>query len=739
MILKICIILVILQLLSSIIILYVKRIKTKHKTKCKKLKISRKRINTFGNTIMTNDQLFSSDHDNAVLTKVINQKTSEVISLIPSPSSNDSLTIISKKEKKEKRKDRKKAKLAKLLREKTKIKVKAQKIAKEKIIKEKKRTKPIEKHDDIVEETLQKSKVFKSAHIPIRVCLKLALKNIWKKKFRFLVVIIICCISLAFLSFTIELHGDKLRQNVYTMIENNYNYTDIKKSTPIKSNNNFYDKYESGELDKNSYTTIKEKLPELMVHKYENIDYHYAINDDDISTEFFTGHVTTLIEYDKTNSYTLLAGRLPHESAKEILITDYLVEAFNYFNTFFESGTIYDYLNKYIDLNVQDDYQIVGIVKTNFSNWYSYTGFQNTNIDYTDKRNYAFYNDLKMMNAIIITAPYFEIEKIDVSGNLTFTGSTENKSTWLVNISSDKLLKNYRPNQLTFRQDKLSIFYRSTHRWDQTPYGRTPNNDDEIAIPISWVNDIFDFNPASDGYDEWRNNILNTNITIALTPSHQNSSFSKTFKVVGIVNSDDKLLVSQNIYKTLEKYTQENEKIMTELPKDKGTAYRLFKKAYKHGYILNVWEYQTDIDSYTVDPFIDIISKAGLVVFVAFTIGIMWTIITIEIVDSKKEIGILRSIGLSGIKVSIIFIIQALFVTLIAYGISIILANYVINIYNSSITDELNLIPLYMYTLTYRTPLFLIIFVLIIAFVSTCIPLYKIMSQKIIDVINERE
>ena len=61
-----------------------------------------------------------------------------------------------------------------------------------------------------------------------------------------------------------------------------------------------------------------------------------------------------------------------------------------------------------------------------------------------------------------------------------------------------------------------------------------------------------------------------------------------------------------------------------------------------------------DIDSYTVDPFINIISKAGLVVFVAFTIGIMWTVITIEIVDSKKEIGILRSIGLSGIKVSII-------------------------------------------------------------------------------------
>lgn len=582
---------------------------------------------------------------------------------------------------------------------------------------------------------------FKAAHIPLRVCLKLALKNIWKKKFRFLIIIIICCVSLAFLSFTIELHGDKLRQNTYTMIENGYNYTNIKKANPIdsKTNKSFYDKYNSTELDLNSYTKIKKELPELIIHKYEDIDFHYAKSDDDISTEFFTGHVDTLIEYDKTNKYTLLAGRLPRDDSKEILITDYLVAAFNYFNTFIENGTIYDYLGKYINLNVESGYQIVGIIKTNFSNWYSYTGFQNVDIDYTDKRNYAFYNDLKMMNAIIITAPYFEIEKIDVSGNITFTGDSTNRSTWLITASSDKLQKNYRPTQLTFRQDGLSIYYRTSHRWDYTPYGTVPTNDDEIAIPISWANDIYDFNPSTSGYLDWQSKVLNTSITITITPSHNNSSFNKTFKVVGIVSSTDKILVSENIYNILGTYTQENEKIMTELPKDGSKAYSLFKKAYRHGYVINVWEYRTDIDSYTVDPFINIISKAGLVVFVAFTIGIMWTVITIEIVDSKKEIGILRSIGLSGIKVSIIFIIQALFVTLIAYGISIFLANYVISFYNSGITDELNLIPLYMYTLTYRTPLFLIGFVIIITFVSTCIPLYKIMSQKIIDVINERE
>ena len=136
---------------------------------------------------------------------------------------------------------------------------------------------------------------------------------------------------------------------------------------------------------------------------------------------------------------------------------------------------------------------------------------------------------------------------------------------------------------------------------------------------------------------------------------------------------------------------------------------------------------------------IDLISKGGLFVFTIFTIGIMWTIISIEIVDSRKEIGILRSIGLSGVKVSLIFILQTVSVNLIAYAIAVKLADWFIPIYNSSITEVTGKIILYMYTLTYRTPVYLLIFVLVMTITCTILPLIKIMSQKIIDVINERE
>ena len=99
----------------------------------------------------------------------------------------------------------------------------------------------------------------------------------------------------------------------------------------------------------------------------------------------------------------------------------------------------------------------------------------------------------------------------------------------------------------------------------------------------------------------------------------------------------------------------------------------------------------------------------------------------------------MRSIGLSGLKVSLIFVIQMFFVNLLAYGASIPLAKLAIDNYGSNITDPLEKVKLSLYTMTYRSPLYLGLFVLIITIIATFVPLIKIMSQKIINVINERE
>ena len=593
---------------------------------------------------------------------------------------------------------------------------------------------------------MKKNKLFKSAHVPLKVCLKLAMKNVWKKKFRFLTVILICSISLAFLSFTIELNGDKLRQNIYTMIENGYNYTTIKEHLPLskdKENDDFYNKYNSKELSPNSYEKIKSELSELDVHKYSINKIRYAQLTLDQNTDFYPGYINTLIQYDSTNEYKLLAGRLPNDNEKEILITDYLVSAFNYYDVFMDHGTNYDYLYKYLTLSTNEKYKIVGVVETNFSNWVKYSGYRNLNIDETDKTNYPFYNDFIFMNSVIIPQEFFEIEK-QITG---FSTDSYNQSNMSINVNYRGVNKIYQPQELSFKNTDLEIYetivYYPWNYSENYKFGRLPINDNEIAISNELLYNLYNIELSElntlRNVSRWEDYIFNHDLNLSITIQSTGETYNKTYKVVGIVDSQKEILLNQNDYEVIKQLSIDSEKILIELPNNSKEAYNLFQKAYKKGYIINVWEYQTDIDSYTVDPFIDIFSKAGLIVFVAFTIGIMWTIITIEIVDSKKEIGILRSIGLSGIKTSLIFIIQALFVSLTSYIISMFLSNYVITLYNSGITDELNVITLFMYTMTYRTPLYLIIFVLFITGISTLLPLYKIMSQKIIDVINERE
>ena len=50
--------------------------------------------------------------------------------------------------------------------------------------------------------------------------------------------------------------------------------------------------------------------------------------------------------FDPSNDYTLLVGRLPEPGTKEILVTDYLIASFNYFNLYPNCSTYYDYLNR---------------------------------------------------------------------------------------------------------------------------------------------------------------------------------------------------------------------------------------------------------------------------------------------------------------------------------------------------------------------------------------------------------
>ena len=620
----------------------------------------------------------------------------------------------------------------------------------------------------------------KRAKVPLRICLKLALKNMWKKKFRYLIMFIICSLALTFLSFTIELNGQIVTQNVHTMISNGYRFTDIYEHVPaskLEIKQNEYNKYNYRSLQGSNYDTIKEKVNNITLHEYTNVNIDYAGVKKENANYLYTGIINTIIRFDETNNYDLICGRLPRKDTKEILITDYLVSAFDYFAIYPGNHTIYDYLNIHLNLNQEKDYVVVGIIKTNYDQWTKFSNIES--VDVSDKENYSYLYDSLFFNSVIINEKYFEVEKITDTNTLLFSNRSGSQSQITGNWKIEALNKNVYINGshtgvvednavigLTTDSPKLTGYRSwqpSTYSYRTTFFGHQAENEDEIVIPYTWIQSLYGFDWSIDNTSQgsWDyevrehinafNAIKNSKIRITLTdPNNSDLNYIHEFTIVGINSSSNTYYGSysgtrvcgvtasdfKNVYSSFITNTQN---ILVELPNNPQKAEALFNDAYRNGYVIDIFAYRQDIELYNVDPFISLMSKAGLFIFAAFTMGLIWTIISIEIVDSKKEIGILRSIGLSGGKVALIFIIQTASVILLSYFVGVFLAYRLIPIYNSGIMDAYHKIILYMYTFTYRTPLFLAIFIVLMTFISTIIPLIKILSHKIIDVINERD
>ena len=575
---------------------------------------------------------------------------------------------------------------------------------------------------------------------PIATSIKLAFKNINHKKFRFILMTLICALSLAFFSFTIELNDDPIRQNVYTSVDNNYLYADLLEKSELPEDyvkNSIYDDYIGTQLPNNSYETIKEKIPSLTVHEYKNVSVNYADHSSQVDS-FFTGELSYLTKFDSRNSYKLLYGRIPVEGKKELMITDFIAESFIRMNYLQEAKSYSDFIGRYIKVATDDYYKIVGIIDTNFE---KYTHFSKQEmIDDTSKLNYAFFNEYKMMNTIYLCNDDFlkesnviskKIDLTDVTYNVQLRSKTSSSINNSIVVTDDLEVKSV----ISDRKDENGAYISRN-------IGRSVNHDNyEIVVPYNVLVNLFGLTsrePTS--YQEYNRSWSRLNKNIKLSVSN-NVGDVETIDVtiVGVTQLNSNYIsVSNKVMEFLFQNISNSSYLLAEVSQFEDDAYDQFLTAYEEGYILDLFAYRADIDSYEISPFVNLLSKAGLFVFAVFTIGILWTIISLDIVDQKKEIGTFRSIGLSGFRVSLLFIFQTLIVSIISYVLALFVGNYAINIFNSTIYDTENIIHLSMYMMTYRSPIFLLVFLLVITSLALFLPLYKIMSQKIIDVINER-
>lgn len=583
--------------------------------------------------------------------------------------------------------------------------------------------------------------VLTKVSVPVKTSFKLALKNINNKKFRFILMMLICALSLAFFSFTLELNNDKIRQNVYTSVDNNYLLANLLEKSELPEDyikSSIYDEYIGIALPSGSYDKVRKTLPNLTIHQYRDVTIPVSY-DKNLKNAFYTGEIEYLTMIDSVNSYKLLAGRVPNKD-NEIMITDYLVSMFSHFNLFQFTDHPSDYIGRYLQVQSDTPYLIVGVVDTNYEKYTHFTKIDE--VDYNDKLNYAFLNEYKLMNSIYLTKASFDLESSYVSEKMNLgkmIADIEFESYSSVGGS----LYTITTNAIDVKTFNLGVDANGNP--NNYVVGRPINEGDgvyEMVVPYSVYAKLFNKDtgePTSyENYRrQWRGNNKSVSITIQ---SGNNAPVTIEATIVGITQvNDNNIWVSKAVMTDIfNNVVKNSSSLLAEVSPFEATAYSQFQNAYNNGYIIDLFSYQADIDAYEISPFVNLLSKAGLFVFAVFTIGILWTIISLDIVDSKKEIGTFRSIGLSGAKVSMIFIFQTLIICVFSYIIALLAGNYAINIYNSQIYDSTNVIHLSMYMMTYRSPVFLIVFLLVITALALFLPLSKIMRQRIIDVINER-
>ena len=76
---------------------------------------------------------------------------------------------------------------------------------------------------------------------------------------------------------------------------------------------------------------MKELNPGLNIHKYQEVNIDIAFDNYKIARTYYPGYIHTIVQYDTHNQYNLIAGRVPQQP-KEILVTDYLIDHFVYFD-----------------------------------------------------------------------------------------------------------------------------------------------------------------------------------------------------------------------------------------------------------------------------------------------------------------------------------------------------------------------------------------------------------------------
>lgn len=224
---------------------------------------------------------------------------------------------------------------------------------------------------------------------------------------------------------------------------------------------------------------------------------------------------------------------------------------------------------------------------------------------------------------------------------------------------------------------------------------------------------------------------------------------NNTLTIKGIVktNYENNLLFSETMYVNKDTYkrvfTNDSSRvdymsIIVYLGNNQNENYQLFKdinntkdKVIKHSTEYSYTIYNTENLILRYEKILIGVS----IIFIAFASMLIFNFLSSSIVDRQKEIGTLRALGASGKDIYKIFILEGLFIAIIAYFITLILLYITINILNTAICTIYDT-PLILFYWDFINIFILLIISLIITLISSVVSLKRYINNKPINVIK---
>lgn len=562
--------------------------------------------------------------------------------------------------------------------------------------------------------------------LPNKYVFKLALKNLLSKKMRlfFMSVLFIMAMMLVFFSFSIY-NFNYGQVSYHTFKENNIdeiNFQYLRNCDEcISKNKQIMNDIESFQIKYNNipiYGIIKNRI------LFNKIEGNYSKPSDRRIIDY--DKIDSIVIYNQLNPDLLLYGK-ESINEDEILITDYIAKMLLRFELY-DLNEIKHLVGEDFIFSINNNtyqYKISGIIKTDYEQ-YSDLNIEIPDDDYLDslEKDINEFNIKQLYNYPVI---YF------TSDNLAYMKENTNRIPIMFSNEEERI---YFYNLGDFSKVKSDDIY-----------GFVPTSKDEVVISLSQLIEhegitYEDFQSSVNLYiDKWLDK------KILLEPGYSiNKTLDSGYKIVGIlndmnqsngVNAKNTLYVSEDYYKEFYNHhfntiTKEGKVLLTSDYKTMSTFLNeLSDLNYRHESKLSNILIQVNETLSRAKELLMYITS-----FITFFVGLLiYTFFSNTINSKHRQIGILRSLGLTGRDCSKIFLFEAMVITLIVNIFVFPILYFSMKMIHESILTNFG-IKITIFYFSIDNVLFTVMLAFIISLIASYLPLRKIIKMKPINAIR---